>query len=822
MAISAEPAEKLARKLEQQLKTKSSDQRAANAAILSLLQEYRNECERIVHADFGHAFEHHVEPHLWDAHGKVNTYFRKQLSVLNKDGRTKAVETRIVQKQYLEFIKSSQRFYRQYILYLDKAFGGTPELRELAKKWKSDLPQAEATQALSPGLQALIRPSIYQAVIQLGDLSRYRELQRSESQRNWSYAIGYYSLAFKINPDSGISHNQLAVIALADGDHFRAVYNLYRSLAAKEPHPMAKGNLELEFKKVIAAWDRGELIGRQTSGQGNGAHRALKAWFVRLHSKCYRGEDFAGHDELENEVLSQLAVELKERSLEGLLQKFVLVNTAAEYFAFVKLQAGETTRERIRAYFFFLRSNIKTFNILLQILQAELERLTGEDIDGSDSQPLPEKITAVARRVLPGIRLYSTWFMKNWSVLSADLEGSAHSKVDAQELWKAYAETLTLLASAFHVSLLPMEQYLLEEDVETLGFQPLLADNTKRRWFDGSSPKAKWSDEDVKRNHPNDEMLMRIRDLLVDGLELVQDKESPIVLDCLRFVYQEDGIPSQLLASPSNNAETAVPIESPQIDIPRGAGPVHDDQVSHVAPSETASNAMSKDAAMNRMVDDLLGPEDGLEPLPEEDENIPPTPPEQTFEDTALINDGSYGITPLTATDYVNMVRNYSQASCTPDRMHRNSTASPAVQHFPSLPSLPDHSGIWNKNYSMTSHNTPAVPPGLNVGSSAGHSRNGSLNASWSSMPNGQVRKSSPPQVTSSSYNVTLPGISQVYGNIGNAASGHLIGQQLQASHETRSPIAFGQGVWGADGAGWSASRYRGSYVDTPPNGQGG
>ncbi|KAK7556176.1 hypothetical protein IWX92DRAFT_98471 [Phyllosticta citricarpa] len=822
MAISAEPAEKLARKLEQQLKSKSTDQRAANAAILSLLQEYRNECEKIVHGDFGLAFEHHVEPHLWDAHGKVNTYFRKQLSVLNKDGRTKPVETRIVQKQYLEFIKSSQRFYRQYILYLDKAFGGTPELRDLAKKWKSDLPQAEPTQALSSELQALIRPSIYQAIIQLGDLSRYRELQRSEAQRNWSYAIGYYSLAFKINPDSGISHNQQAVVALADGDHFRAVYNLYRSLAAKEPHPMAKGNLELEFKKVIAAWDRGELIGRQTNGQGNGAHRALKAWFVRLHSKCYRGEDFAGHDELENEVLSQLAVELKERSLEGLLQKFVLVNTAAEYLAFVKLQAaGETTREQIRAYFFFLRFNIKTFNILLQILQAELERLTGEDIDGSDSEPLSEKVTAVARRVLPGIRLYSTWFMKNWSVLSADLEGSAHSKVDAHELWKAYAETLTLLASAFNVGLLPMEQYLLEEDVDTLGFQPLLADSTKRRWFDGSSPKAKWSDEDVKRNHPNVEMLMRIRDLLVDGLELVQDEKSPIVLDGLRFVYQEAGIPSQLLASPSNNVGTAVPVESPQIDVPRGGGPVNDDQVSHAAPSETTSNAMSKDAAMNRMVDDLLA-EDGLEPLAEEDENIPPTPPEQTFEDTALIKDGSYGITPVTATDYVNMVRNYSQASCTPDRMHRNSTASPAIQHFPSLPSLPDHSGIWNKNYSMTSHNTPAVPPGLHVGSSAGHSRNGSLNASWSSMPNGQIRRSSPPYGTSSSYDVTLPGASQVFGNIGNAANGHSTGQQLQALHDMRGSVFFGQSVWGADGVSWSTGRHRGSYIDTPPNGQGG
>ncbi|KAL1388753.1 hypothetical protein HDK64DRAFT_270558 [Phyllosticta capitalensis] len=820
MAISAEPAEKLARKLEQQLKSKPTDQRAANGAILSLLQEYRSECEKIVHTDFGHASEHHVEPQLWETHGKVNTYFRKQLSALNKDGRTKAVETRIVQKQYLEFIKSSQRFYRQYILYLDKAFGGTPELRELAKKWKSDLPQAEPTQGLSPQLQALIKPSIYQAVIQLGDLSRYRELQRSEAQRNWSYAIGYYSLAFKINPDSGISHNQLAVVALADGDHFRAVYNLYRSLAAKEPHPMAKGNLELEFKKVITAWDKGELIGRQSNGQGKGAHRALKAWFVRLHSKCYRGQEFAGHDELENEVLSQLAVELKERSLEGLLQKFVLVNTAAEYFASVKLQGGDTSPERFRAYFFFLRFNIKTFNILLRILQAELERLTGEDVDGPDSQPLSEKVTAVARRVLPGLRLYSTWFLKNWSVLSADIEGSAHSKVDAQELWKAYAETLTLLASAFNAEFLPLEQYLLEEDVETLGFQPLLADNTKMRWFDGPVPKAKWSDDDVKRNHPNVEMLMRIRDLLVDGLELMRDEKSPIFLDSMRFVYQEAGIPSQLLASPSNNAETALPVDGPPIEIPRGTAPVNDDQVSHAAPSETTSVTMSKDAAMNRMVDDLLGPEDGLEPLPEEDENIPPTPPEQTFEDTALINDGSYGITPITAADYVNMVRNYSQASCTPDRMRRNSTASPSVQHFPSLPSLPDHSGIWNKNYSMTSHNTPAVPPGLNVGSSAGHSRNGSLNASWSSMPNGQIRRSSPPYGTNASYEATLPGVSP-YGNIGHMAD-HFVGQPLHASLDMRGSTMFGQSGWGTDGVSWSASRHRGSYIDTPPNGQGG
>ena len=133
-----------------------------------------------------------------------------------------------------------------------------------------------------------------------------------------------------------MAHNQLAVIALTDANHFRATYHLYRSLSVKEPYPLAKDNLEREFKKILSAWERGELINKTRLGNPIGS--ALVAWFVRLHSKCYRGEDFLEHDELENEVLSQLAVELKERSLDGLLQKIVLINIAAEQHAVTQLQ----------------------------------------------------------------------------------------------------------------------------------------------------------------------------------------------------------------------------------------------------------------------------------------------------------------------------------------------------------------------------------------------------------------------------------------------------------------------------------------------------
>ncbi|KAL1634054.1 hypothetical protein SLS58_010848 [Diplodia intermedia] len=850
--MSLNTGHRLARKTEQDLNAKLAQRNTRHAEITSLLTDFRVACENTIFADFKYASEQKIEALLWAAHSKVNVNFRKQLSSLNKEGKNKAVETRLVTKQYLEFIKASQRFYRQYILRLDRTFGGIPELRDIARTWKSDISRESPVRNVSAEIKHQVKMSLYQTIIQLGDLSRYRELQRQEKDRNWSYAVGYYGLATSIYPESGISHNQQAVIALADGSHFRATYHLYRSLATKEPHPAAKNNLELEFKKVIQAWDKGELIGRQAKREGTGANRALISWFVRLHSKCYKGQEFAGHDELESEVLSQLAVELKERSLDGLLQKFVLVNVAAEYFASEQLQSGHTEPHNLRSYFFFLRLNVKTFFALLQTLQPELELLTGEDVNGDQddqSQQLSDKVTAVARRILPGLRLYSAWFMNTWHILSADIEGfeGSVSKVEVQEMWRAYAETLTLLVSAFEPSRLPMEQYMLEEDVDTIGFQPLVTERTKKIWYLGEELKPKWSDEALERNHPNVEMLMRIRDFLVDGLQLTQDQAAPLALVGTRFVYQEAGIPSQLISSTEEKAEPVAPAEIP-LEIPRGEpnGPVADDQMSHgVAPSETASVAISKDAAMNRMVDELLGPEDGLDPLHEEDENIPPTPPEQTFEDTALIDDHSYGITPVTVGEFVNMVRNYSQASCTPEVHHRNSTASPVVRNLPSIPSLPNTSDIWSKTYEQPLQTAPAVPPGLNVTSAAlgrrsiSHSRHASLNNSmntfsWGQGPVQQGRSGSMADPFAAPYDSPLSNNFQFQSNYIPASSSGYVCQVQGAPHELNlspfphdqnaSPLPFGNDPWGSGSGVWGTdlSRSRGSFTHTPPNGHGG
>ncbi len=151
-------------------------------------------------------------------------------------------------------------------------------------------------------------------------------------------------MAGAIFPASGASHNQLAVIARTDANHLRATYHLYRALAVEEPHPSAKGNLEIEFKKIHAAWSRGESVANPLQRDSQGPGKALVGWFMRLHARCYAGIEFSEHDELENEVLSQLAVDLKERSLEGTLNKFILINIAAEYFAGIRLK-GERTEK---------------------------------------------------------------------------------------------------------------------------------------------------------------------------------------------------------------------------------------------------------------------------------------------------------------------------------------------------------------------------------------------------------------------------------------------------------------------------------------------
>ena len=106
----------------------------------------------------------------------------------------------------------------------------------------------------------------------------------------------------------------------------------------EEPHPSAKGNLEIEFRKVqgsrkIVGLSAGDYVQYlQTPGE------LLIECFIRLHARCYRGVEFPEHEHDENEVMRHLADELRERSLEGIFNKLVLINVAAGYYAGIRLK----------------------------------------------------------------------------------------------------------------------------------------------------------------------------------------------------------------------------------------------------------------------------------------------------------------------------------------------------------------------------------------------------------------------------------------------------------------------------------------------------
>ena len=93
---------------------------------------------------------------------------------------------------------------------------------------------------------------------------------------------------------------------------------------------MARDNLEKEFKKILNRDMEKTLIPIQDAGRpGSG----LQAWFVAYHANCAKGIDSRRRREQEREFLSQLAVDLKERPLDGILSKFVLINIAAEHLS---------------------------------------------------------------------------------------------------------------------------------------------------------------------------------------------------------------------------------------------------------------------------------------------------------------------------------------------------------------------------------------------------------------------------------------------------------------------------------------------------------
>ncbi|KAK0100067.1 hypothetical protein ONS95_013118 [Cadophora gregata] len=581
------------------------------------ISQLRIASEAVIFADFQFATTVKAEGRLWDAHTLINGRYRRLMEKVKKHQKNH-VERRSLAKHYADFIKTSQFFYKGYIQRLASHFDALQDLRRIANSLSLSSLSVDRRVPVSPEVELLIKRSCHSTLMRLGDLSRYRNSFRTKD-RNWAPALGYYALANDFFPENGYAHQQMAVIALAEENHLDALYHLYRALSTKEPHQLASGNLEHEFKKIISAFEK------KLPQPKNDKVSTMCGWFNLLHAKFSEGVDFtATREELEREILSRLALLFKEQTFGEILEKLVIVNIAAQYIAGNKAK-NDSNEKNLTSYKFYLGFNVRMMFLLLQALAPELENDSeGEEIpngtNGTADRPEAprEIITAIARRLLPALRQYSTWLASSASFLMAVSTPQTSDVVMANriiELWKLYAVVLTKLSCMFPVAELPYVEYLLEEDESTVGFEPLLDPNlpTGCNLFKSvkGEIKPRITDQGRAREHPNVEMQSRIRDILIIGLSLAVNNDFPIGMDRsdggITLVFRPPGSkPSKPLQYSTSSAFPTQSHTSSSFS-PREVRPVQKqvERDEHVGIPDVQH---SMDSDMSRMVDDLVDP----------------------------------------------------------------------------------------------------------------------------------------------------------------------------------------------------------------------
>lgn len=194
----------------------------------------------------------------------------------------------------------------------------------------------------------------------------------------------------------------------------------------------------------------------------------------------------------------------------------------------------------------YLRLNINTFSCFLRLLYDELEHDKGESLPQSRGRrdAASGSVTPLMARLLPLLRLSSAWLLTNDHLLNAEV-GDKDLKLATNDLWHTYAKTLSALARAFPVVQLPEVAYLLEEDVESLGFKPLLSDRSQKLWKaqDSQKFKPKFNDSGVKRLGQEQEMLARIRDIVIDALLLAVADVSFLVMQSVTIANHRGRTP---------------------------------------------------------------------------------------------------------------------------------------------------------------------------------------------------------------------------------------------------------------------------------------
>lgn len=537
-----------------------------------------------------------AEDVLWQAHTNITRVYRRAIGQLPAD---RVVLKRKVEKLYLTFLKISHGFYKGFLQRIC-SFHDIKELKRIARIAElEDLKPLDGDKA-SPKddkRQKIAIGMCHKILVHLGDLARYRTLARTKDRR-WNTALTYYVLANELIPESGFGYHQCGVIYTETEDHLEVVYHFYRALASEKPHPMALTNLEREFQKLRE--------GRAT-GRG-GSNDAMISWFVKLHAYYFKGEQFSGRKELEDEVDTRLAMALKKGGHSDInmsLLKMVLINILAYQVGLEKIRSKSEGFERRITFAdsslakwtdsgslscqFILLQNVRTIQIITTLLREELveavHRLPVEvPADPTGQKEDKGKYTSTFHGVLPLLRVYMTWLCFS----SADLVGyKEHLEPQFGQMCKTLASTLNLLFDLVASDIASVQNrvsWRFPEDEETLGMKclngPKLPEGTQL-CYDPIHRTPKPRAEEVKNAKftADDITATRALDVISCALDLANQSSFPIVHSKIldgtqeqaKFIYTENGkdqgLPQKLTSQPEPSAG-AIPTPTVPATVP--------------------------------------------------------------------------------------------------------------------------------------------------------------------------------------------------------------------------------------------------------------
>ena len=359
--------------------------------------------------------------------------------------------------------------------------------------------------------------SCFRSLIQLGDLSRYRETELTAEEPKWYHAVGYYDLARTVCPTSGVPYNQLAIVSLAKGDWFSAVFWLYRARSTDSPHPQADANLQRAYTKIAQVDRDGKLQESNIDATAN---------LLRFLSKTFSGAIVHSMGS-EDQVVNGLELALRHdgphaKSVKTRLVNFFVICFGATSSAKELSAKSDLNAAAVEKYQAMLKLTVRCVNVVFQAINSAWSDFQAVKFQASKNDnglwahhlSIPPSFSLN----LPLLRLSMVWMVKNSALFSE--RAHAQSTCHISEMWTLCSQFLNSQLLGLTEQEFPDVECCMPEDEAMLAFLPVQCEATNFVWFrtDGALREGFYETRD--QMDWNTEQRHRARQCIQLGVEL--------------------------------------------------------------------------------------------------------------------------------------------------------------------------------------------------------------------------------------------------------------------------------------------------------------